>query len=355
MKYPVYLLITLCLTAGVLSCTKKNPDEFTVVSFPDFFNFDVPEPWPRWDSAVNYFLNEVKKENPEFVLIAGDLVNGHWWDGRKCIEQMSALYYGGWKRRMKKHDLMYYVAIGDHELGDDPWPANKAMLVPHFERAFKENLQMPLNGPDNKKGLSYYVRHKNALFITVETFELTDTLLEPTIGEKQLQWFQDVLNENKDAGFIIVQGHIPIIGKPVARSSSMLMLKDSTQNPFWKTMVEANVDVYLCGEFHAVTIDEKDGIWQVVHGSSWGRKIVNTQDYLIIDVKPGEMILTMKSFEMEANGDNMWNLNKANGPREVVTIPTHVLKNGPKITGSVTIDKYEGTKKYKNLHGVFSN
>ena len=73
--------------------------------FSDFFNFDVPNPWPGWDSAVDWFLGRVKSENPEFILIAGDLVNGHWWDGPKCVEQMAALYYPAWIGRMKTHGL----------------------------------------------------------------------------------------------------------------------------------------------------------------------------------------------------------------------------------------------------------
>src|SRR3989304_3977431 len=102
---------------------------WTFVSTPDFFNFDVPNPWPQWDPAVNWYLGQVKKENPDLVLVAGDLVNGHWWDGPKCIEQMGAIYYENWIRRMRQHDLKYYVGIGDHELGDDPWPPEKLKLM----------------------------------------------------------------------------------------------------------------------------------------------------------------------------------------------------------------------------------
>ena len=103
----------------MVACTssqKEENKEITFVSFPDFFNFDVPEPWGKWDSAVDFFLNEVSKENPDFVLIAGDLVNGHWWDSPECVEQMGTLYYSGWKRRVEKHGLKYYTAVGDHEL-----------------------------------------------------------------------------------------------------------------------------------------------------------------------------------------------------------------------------------------------
>lgn len=353
---PLFIIVLIICSWFCFSC-QQNADRnsFTVVSFPDFFNFDVPEPWPQWDASVNWFLEQVAIENPEFVLVAGDLVNGHWWDSPKCIEQMGTLYYNSWKRRLESHNLTYYVAVGDHELGDDPWPAEKLVLVPHFERVFAHNMPMPQNGASSKKGLTYYVRHKNALFITVETFEIIDSSLQTSVIGEQLTWVKQVLADNQDADFIIIQGHVPIFGKPKARSSSMLMLKDSTTSEFWNTMVHADVDLYLCGEFHDVTINEKGGIWQIVHGSSWGRKVVNTMDYLVIEVHEKEMNLTMKSFPMEAGGDNMWNLHKENGPREIVLISEDTRQKGPEVTGTLTIDKTRGEKAFTNISGVFSS
>ncbi|MBN2612348.1 MAG: metallophosphoesterase [Bacteroidales bacterium] len=332
-----------------------NDKEWTIVSFPDFFNFDVPEPWPRWDTAVNWFLEQVEKESPEFILMAGDMVNGHWTDSPKCIEHMGTTYFGNWIRRVSSHGLKYYTAVGDHELGDDPWPPEKVALVPHFENIYNEMMKMPQNGPDNKKGLAYWVRHKNVLIVTVETFEVINNEVRVTVCCEQLEWLKQTLAANKDADFIIVQGHAPVIGKPKARSSSSLMVADSSASELWKVMKEANVDLYLCGEFHAVTINEMDGIWQVVHGSSWGRTIVDTQDYLVIEVAGKKLNLKMKSFRMEAGGEHMWNLHKDRGPMEIVRIPEEVKKEGPQITGTLTIDKSGRKKQFNNITGYFLN
>ncbi len=152
------------LTSTLLICTLADADDekfpsWMFASIPDFFNFDVPEPWPQWDPAVNWYLDQVEAENPDFVAVAGDLVNGHWWDGPKCIEHMGAHMYEGWIRRMRSHGLTFYTAVDDHELGDDPWPEDKLALLPHFERVYAQHLQMPENGPPEKKGLAYYVAH----------------------------------------------------------------------------------------------------------------------------------------------------------------------------------------------------
>ncbi len=338
----------------LFSCSEEEKN-LKFVSFPDFFNFDIPEPWPQYDDAVNYFLNEVKKEDPAFVLVDGDLVNGHWWDGENCVETMGAIYYSGWIRRMEQHGLKYYTAIGDHELGDDPWPSEKAMMMPLFEKAYTDHLKMPQNGPKNKKGLAYYVREGDLLVVTVETFELIgDSVYTAVMGE-QLNWFNKVLEENADAKFKIVQGHIGLWGGDTikSRSSSRIMHLDGKDSDFYKSMIKHNVDAYLVGEFHDVTVLESEGLWQIVHGSSWGRKIVNTEDYLVGEIIGDELHLTLKRIFMDASGDPIYNLNKPRGPLEKVIINERTLKNGPEVTGTLVIKKSNGKKEFLNQTGYF--
>lgn len=341
------------LTNGSAATAHEAPEHWTFVSFPDFFNFDVPEPWPQWDPAVYWFLTQVTNEMPDFVLVAGDLVDGHWWDGPKCIEHMGAVYYEAWKRRMARFGLRYFVAVGDHELGDDPWPPDKLALVPHFERVFAQHMHMPTNGPQTKPGLAYYVLHKNLLLITVETFEVINGSMHVTVGEDQLKWLQNVLSVHTNVAHIVVQGHAPVIGQPAGRSTSYLMITNGAASPFWQLLKNAGVDLYLCGEYHAVTATYADGVWQIVHGSSWGRDQVDTMDYLVCHVYPDRLELQMKSFPFICRGQFMWNLNKPRGPREIVQIPEHVLQTGPEIKGTLTIKKTPTGKQFLNPTGCF--
>lgn len=323
------------------------------VSFPDFFNFDIPYPWPQYDTAVNYFLSRVKDEKPDFVMVAGDLVNGHWWNSPKCVEHMGTIYYANWVRRMKEYGFTYYTSVGDHELGDDPWPKEKLKLIPYFEKAYTENLKMPMNGPENKKGLAYFVREGDLLLVALEPFEVIGDSMHIDVMGEQLEWFKQVLQQHKDAKFKIVQCHVGIWGKINSRSSSSLMLNNGQNSDFYKVMKENGVDLYLAGEFHAVTVLEADGIWQIVHGSSWGREIVNTEDYLVGEVQGNELRLCMKRIYMDAGGEYMWNLNKDKGPRESVKINKKTLLNGPEITGTLTIINKNGAKRYTNRTGFF--
>jgi len=321
------------------------------VSFPDFFNFDVPHPEPKWDAAVNWYLKQIKSEQPDFVLIAGDLVDGHWWDSPQQVEHLGNVYYGGWVRRMRKHDLTFYVAIGDHELGDDPWPAKKIKLAPHFRRAFDRHMQMPRNGPKRRKGLAYSFVHKNTLIVTVETFEIKNGKMHVSVTGDQLAWFDKTLQKHADVNHVIVQGHVPILPRVKSRSSSRLMLEGGRDSDFWKTMKRHGVDLYFCGEHHAITAKETDGIWQVVHGASWGR--VPTVNYLVGTVTPMTMHLELKQVPLELDGGHMWNIHKGRGPREIVRISKQTRTKGPRTVGTLVIDKTGGATQYRKRTGAF--
>ena len=65
---------------------------------------------------------------------------------------------------------------------------------------------------------------------------------------------------------------------------------------------------------------------KIVHGSSWGRKAVDTEDYMVCEATDDEMKLTLKAIYMEVDGGHIWNVNKPNGPREIVRIQERSLK-----------------------------
>jgi len=349
-------MAALCIAAALpVQAASNSTDKWTFVSFPDYFNFDVPNPKPEWEDAIDWQLDQIAAEDPVFCLVAGDLVNGHWWDGPRQIEHLGNVYYGGWMRRMRDHGLKVYAAIGDHELGDDPWPPKKAKLKPHFEDAFVAHLDPPRNGPEGFKGLAYYVRHRNVLVITVETFEEHDGKILPTVSGRQLQWVEETLSEHgPDADFIVVQGHAPILPGVKSRSSSRIMLKGGRDSEFWQVMKRHGVDLYLCGEHHDITCKEADGIWQIVHGGSWGRKVIPDTNYLRAHVGPDRMELALKEVPLICKGNNIWNIHKSRGPRDIVQISDEAKKKGFQTIGTVTIEKNANGKKFTNITGAFA-
>ncbi len=330
----------------------SDDEEWSFVSFPDFFNFDVAYPQPKWESAIDFFLHNVKREDPAFVLVAGDMVDGRWHASKYQVRSLAAVYYSGWIRRMRDHGLRFYTCLGDHEVGDNPWPQKKAKLVPEFKRAYAKWFDMPRNGPEGHKGMTYKVVHNNLLLIAVDTFEMRNGKVHTTVTGKQLAWVDRTLAAHEDVDHKIVMGHVPILRGVRSRSSSGLMLEEGKSSGLWKTMRKHGVDMYFAGEHHAITAKESGGVWQVVHGASWGR--VPTVNYLVGTVRGEKLDVTLKRIPLELGGGEVWNANKGTGPAEVVRISEEARRRGFKTVGTLTIDKSGEKKRFKSPTGAFS-
>ena len=330
---------------------------WTVVSIPDFLNVDCDYPQKGWEDALGYVLNSIRKENPEFVLVAGDLVMGHWdgkfWNDADTIKKYSQQYYSNWINRMNDHDLKFYTALGDHDIGDDAWRDEKKFrAVGLYKKAFSDLLKMPQNGPDHMKGTAFWWRNKNVLFISVDVFEEGQSelgFIKPGVTGDQLKWVQTVLDSNPDVDHRIVMGHIPVLG-PVRRwSSSMLNIKEGRESDFWQVMKKYGVDAYLCGEVHAVTCTERDGIMQVAHGGLFG---YNTRiNYMVMKFTKDKVEMEVKEIEMMPHGDFLWQT-KNNRPLQNITISDSTKTRGFNTVGKLTIDKTD-KKEFKNRKGYF--
>jgi hypothetical protein len=103
--------------------------------------------------------------------------------------------------------------------------------------------------------------------------------------------------------WIVVQGHVPV-AQPVRQdSSSGLTYRGGTGSPFWRTMARHEVDLYLNGEVHDITVLRRDGVTQISHGGRLhdqsGRGIGN-QSFLVADVDEEQMTLRMRRFRPQS-------------------------------------------------------
>ncbi len=362
------LIIAFLVIIAPLSCQSKDLNEeesWTFVSMPDFLNVDCDYPQPGWEDALSYILNSVKNENPDFLLVPGDIVMGHWddtmlknsqtlnWNNADTIAKYSERYYSAWKQRMDDQGLKYYTSIGDHEIGDNPWQKPKKIdAVKHYKNAFAKHMKMPTNGPDHMKGTAFWWKHKNVLFISVDVFEEGNSnqgSIKAGVTGRQLEWLEKVLDNNKDVDHKIVMGHAPVLGPVRKWSSSGLMISEGRDSEFWQTMKANNVDAYLCGEVHAITCKERDGIMQVAHGGLIG---YNTRtNYMVVKVSKDKIDLEIKEIEMLPSGKHLWQMGN-NRPLEKVTITDEKKEKGFYPVGIATIDKTNG-KQFINRKGYF--
>ncbi|MDX9880468.1 MAG: metallophosphoesterase [Prolixibacteraceae bacterium] len=311
-------------------------EEWSFVSVPDFLNKDTEFPHPGFEDGLNFFLKSIKNEGCEFVLVPGDLINGRWPDKleptKEAILKSSDIYYTAWKKRFEHHSLKYFVAIGDHEIGDNPWPKNKAELVPLFKEQFIKHFQLPNNGPKDFQGTSYYFTHNEALFVVLDVFTKgsgEEGEIVADVNGKHLKWVNKVLKKHKDSEFKIVVGHTPILSPVRTLNSSGMLFQNGEKSGLWKVMQKNNVDLYLCGEVHAITCTEKNGINQIAHGSLFGWN--PTLNYLLVEISNHSLKATLKEID---------NIPIRGGAKSLgITITEESMKEGFKTIGTLIINK----------------
>lgn len=334
------LLLLCCFTLHANADERPTPVRFT--SIPDIFNWNISNPQSGWEDSLDWLFTNLKKDGPDFTLCAGDIMDARWYKP-ELVKKKTQEYWGGYMKRFNDRDMTVYVAPGDHEYGDD-----KGLTMGDISRVFGDQftniLDMPKNGPKNHLGRAYYVRKGNLLVITLDTFEDAGKRFEYTVGDEQLAWMEKVLVEHKDAEFVIVQGHLPIVGPVKSKNSSASMMKGGTNNKLWKLMVNYGVDVYLCGEHHRITVHYHQGIWQVVHGALWGTQTdLNYMRGISTPGSQGErgtLTLELLEFNVEYSGGFIGDhphRGEKNRPRENVTISAATKKNGPRVTGTLKL------------------
>jgi hypothetical protein len=269
---------------------------------------------PEWLAAAvaeDVATVQMLKKNygGELILLPGDNNGGHWdtpafiknnYPGETAEEavlQAGHYCYGGMIDAFREGGYSkLLMAVGDHEMGDNPWPAGSAVsrCQPQFREAFAKEFNINLDGgrflyeqPIGKaasrplgtpyQDTSYAYRHKNVLFVTVDAFhqESPDkvigeegTVTGTVVGE-HLQWLENVLSEaRKESSIkhIFVQSHLPVIYPVREVNSSGMLMDDNIENPFWKLMRKYKVDIYFAGEVHANTVskDPESNLVQLV-------------------------------------------------------------------------------------------
>ncbi len=250
-----------------------------------------------------------KNYGGELILMPGDSNGGHW-DTPKFIKnnfpgatpeesvlEAGRLCYSGMMDAFREGGYSTLImAVGDHEMGDNPWPAGSAVsrCQPQFRESFAKEFnfnpdggrflyEKPIGAAASQplgtkhENTSYAYRHKNVLFVTVDVFHQEhpdknigdEGSVTGTVVGDHLEWLDHVLAEaRKDASIkhILVQSHLPVIYPVRKVNSSGMLMDDGVENPFWKTLRKYKVDIYFAGEVHAntVTKDPESDLIQLV-------------------------------------------------------------------------------------------
>jgi hypothetical protein len=317
------------------------------VSMPDFLGYDLGDVGTLTgladstntfhEDAVSYVLDSIASENPDFVLVAGNLVGGAWHadidavgafgpistlaEKELAVQAAADTYYPQWLERFALRGIPVHASLGDRDLGGTPWPSSfeRSHLVDDYKRAWARHLTtLPGDLPryeDRPAGAAettaYAFKHKNMLVLTADVFRFEDGAdlgaqgsVALDIDADQLAWMNAVFTAaavDPSIEYLVVQGHVPVI-KPVRfQASTNLGLDGATTSPFWQALADAGVDLYLSGQAHAMTTSGADGVEQVCHGGALGVPQARTVSYLVGSVYPDRIELELKWIDVTYN------------------------------------------------------
>jgi hypothetical protein len=323
----------------------EPPIDYAFVSMPDFLNADVADlshlptfdgrhengTSPAWERAIGNVLDAVQREGTGHLYIAGDLVEGEWGrdddasgifgpvetrdDRRRAVLRAGSVYYRQTMRRFAERGLAVYPALGDHELGDNPWGLGlgwyaefKYRNLGLFKHVYSKYVMRRPDGvhrfrnrpPGQANGTAYAVRpHPDVQLVTLDVFRRGwrkgRWTVRHSIDRAQFDWLNRVLTKANADGVqtIIVQAHTPIAAPVRERHTSGLMYEKGAGSPLWRLMRRHRVDLYLAGEVHAVTTSHRDGILQIAHG---GLMKTGDANYIVVKISGSSISVQAKAF-----------------------------------------------------------
>lgn len=227
----------------------ESPWKFAVISDTQDDNKEKNNKSCINDTVLRAIAEDVAREKPDFVLVAGDLVNGWFRNSGTGY----ATQYQNWKDAMEPvyhAGIRVYPIRGNHDSGPErlalpplpphlePPPDAPILLRKAFLNAFPESY-IPQNGPVEEEGLSYSFTHKNAFIVGLDQF---------TGGQHKINqdWLDGQLAGNGKP-HVFVYGHEPAFetGHP-----DNLSFYPKERDLFWDSIGKAGARIYFCGHDH---------------------------------------------------------------------------------------------------------
>lgn len=198
--------------------------------------------------SVNEMVARIQPQ-PEFIAFPGDAVKGYTKDYVALRRQWD--YWQGtemkWARERK---LPLYQSTSNHNTYD---VGSEAVF-----RAV--HAELPQNGPAGQKGLAYWVRRGNLLYVSTHQPDRR-MLIDHA-------WLDRVLTDNADAKFKFVVGHYPVFPVNGYIAWPQWCFPPDQRRPFWDVLVKHDVDAYLASHIIAFDVQVHDSVLQILSGGA---------------------------------------------------------------------------------------
>jgi hypothetical protein len=359
--------------------------------------------------ASQVLLEALAAENADFFTVSGDLLYTRWPKGSQLSQPWAAqhirdqadIYYDGWIETVGTHagfDLSdIYTIVGDHEIGDNDWGASKRPLIPTYKEVYVDKVgnESTIAGgayvaaPAGFAGRTFAVQRGNLLLIGLDQFETFNSAGQFTqvanqiasvkidVTGTQLAWLENTLSQadnDPTIDHVVVMAHAPIAGRDVVKVGHSSGLKNATgeDGPLWQTLAAHDVDLYLPGEVHDISMQLADDVFQVVTGTNifqpsdqpgvtnigfnLNAPATSEQNYMVVEVFEDRIDLTIKQIETKIWGNRGAGFDPINDDpyknREArVAIAT--AQAGFQVAGAISIDTSSGSPVFTNRSGLF--
>ncbi|UZO81318.1 metallophosphoesterase [Aquimarina sp. ERC-38] len=318
-------LVCQCLLSLIIlsfyACKDSNQKLAISSSEPIIKNISEPESWkfvafgdcrghssedPVNVPVLQKLVAEIIKQEVDLVMFTGDICYGH--ANRKELGDQGALE--DLKRQMllfrKTIDPLYkkgikvYIVRGNHEATQrypdvagtadhrPIWPETKKV----WDNVFGDSYQMPQNGPDGEKNLTFFDTHKNALIIGLDLYTARDdkvnadgSIPKPSTKRIHQKWLDSILAIH-DKPHVFAFTHEPAFKVDhqdcMHGDTSYKLDYSKYRDQFWQSLQEAGAKAYFCGHDHGYALaavtdtinTKKDTIYQVVVGTAGAGKSI---------------------------------------------------------------------------------
>jgi hypothetical protein len=216
--------------------------------------------------VIQAMANDIaQNRGVSLVLCGGDQIHGISGGATATLPQM----YQNWRTAMAPILAISYPVRGNHETyGEISTP-----YYPYYwDTCIAKMLtQIPQNGPDEEKGMTYSFPNENALFVGLEQF------MPDYENRLNQNWLDQQLAANI-LPHVFVYGHEPAVA--VTYDLTSLAYYPVQRDAFWESLGSGGGRVYLCGHSHVynratITITDKHGnttppISQLIAGGGGG-------------------------------------------------------------------------------------
>ncbi len=322
--------LTVLLLFTLLSSYADNTKKSQIIA-EDELIFCVTGDSRGKDKGVNQkvlvqLVNALKKENPVFVAVNGDLVSGY----SSKLENELINWRDTFMAPLIDAGIKVYPCRGNHDANGSKTMRllglGKNAPLQIWQKVFSGKFALPENGPKDEKGVTYFVKDKNILLLLLDSYGAKKRHIVDN------SWIEEVLKKEKGTQslHLFAVAHEPAFS---VHHKDCLASVPKARDRFIKTFMTNGGVCFFCGHDHfynhAKVALPQGELRQFVCGTAgaplykWKGKYADKRvteiktekafGYMIVKIKGKQATLIMKA----------WN---EKGELEVIDTFTYTLK-----------------------------